>query len=149
MRIPMLLVLTTAAVSLGACQQKPATPVAEAPRLEKVLPNIPLPPDGQPLVTEASKDAMQMMFASPHPVDTVAAFYRDLLGKPPYRLINEAKTGNVVSFYAEQDGPPLWVAISKNGDTGSVVTIAGADTTGAKPAPAPTAAPKTSGLKPI
>lgn len=144
MRYSILVALSLTAVSLGACQQKP--PVAEAivpPRLETVLPNLPLPPGALALTSESSKDAMQFVFTSPAAADTVVAYYRELLGKPPYRLINEATTAGVTSFYVEQDGPPMWVAVQKNGDAGSLVTIAGAaiDSTKAKAAAA-VSAPK-------
>jgi hypothetical protein len=132
MRYSFMLVLSLTAASLGACQQKPpAAEAVEPPRLEAVLPNIPLPPGGMALTTGSSKDAMQFLFTSPAVVDTVVAYYRDVLAKAPYRLINEATTGGVTSFYVEQDGPSMWVAVQKNGDSGSLVTISGAvsDTT--------------------
>lgn len=140
MRYSILVVLTFAAASLGACQQKKAVAdTAETPRLETVLPNLPLPPNGMALTSENSKDAMQFVFASVTSADSVIAYYRDVLAKPPYRLINESTNGGVTSFYVEQDGPSMWVAVQKNGETGSMVTIAGAakDTTkktAAKPA---------------
>lgn len=138
MRYSILPLLSLTAVSLGACQQKP--PAAEAitpPRLEQVLPNIPLPPDGMALTSESSKDAMQFVFTTPASVDSIVAYYRDVLGKPPYRLINEATASGVTSFYVEQDGPPMWVAVQKNGTAGSLVTIAGATADSAKKAKPP------------
>lgn len=139
MRISLTLVLSLTAASIGACQQKPpAAEAVEPPRLEAVLPNLPLPPGGMALTTGSSKDAMQFLFASPVVVDTVVAYYRDVLAKAPYRLINEATTGGITTFYVEQDGPSMWVAVQKNGESGSLVTISGAvsDTT-KKQAPAP------------
>ncbi|MEP6591163.1 MAG: hypothetical protein ABJC19_08260, partial [Gemmatimonadota bacterium] len=146
MRYPILCAISLAAASMAACQQKP--PAAEAvtpPRLEQVLPNLPLPPDGMALTSENSKDAMQFVFTTPASVDSVLAYYRDVLGKPPYRLINEASTNGVTSFYVEQDGPSMWVAVQKNGDAGALVTIAGAATDSARKALPPadsTAKPK-------
>ncbi len=139
MRYSILAVLSLSTTSLAACQQKP--PTAEAvtpPRLNQVLPNIPMPPDGLALTSETSKDAMQFTFVSPSPVESVLIYYRVVLGKAPYRLVNEAKSGGVTSFYVEQDGPPMWVSVQKNGDSGSLVTISGAavDSTKAKLAPA-------------
>jgi hypothetical protein len=139
MRYSLMLVLSLTAASLGACQQKPpAAEAVEPPRLEAVLPNMPLPPGGMALTSGSSTDAMQFLFSSPAAVDTVVAYYRDVLGKPPYRLINEATTAGVTSFYVEQDGPSMWVVVQKNGESGSMVTIAGAvsDST-KKPATAP------------
>lgn len=136
MRYSILAGLTLAAVSLAACQQKPVAEAAARPSLESVLPNIPMPPGGMALTTENSKDAMQFVFASPVAVDSMLTFYRDVLGKAPYRLINEATTGGVTSFYVEQEGPSMWVAVQKNGESGSMITIAGAtsDTTARKAA---------------
>ncbi|MEO5798809.1 MAG: hypothetical protein ABIZ70_07505 [Gemmatimonadales bacterium] len=138
MRYSIFAVLTLSAVSFAACQQKPVAEAPTAPRLETVLPNIPLPPGGMALTTENSKDAMQFVFATAVPVDSILTYYRDVLGKPPYRLINEATTAGVTSFYVEQDGPPMWVAVQKNGESGAMVTIAGAavDSTKKKPATA-------------
>ena len=139
MRLFLMLLLSLTAASLGACQQKPpAAEAVEPPRLEAVLPNMPLPPGGMALTSGSSTDAMQFLFSSPAAVDTVVAYYRDVLGKPPYRLINEATTAGVTSFYVEQDGPSMWVVVQKNGESGSMVTIAGAvsDST-KKPATAP------------
>lgn len=143
MRYSILFALSLTVASFAACQQKP--PVAEAvvpPPLGQVLPNLPMPPGGTTLTSQSSQDAMQLLFVSPEPVSSVLAYYRDVLGKPPYRLINEATTAGVTSFYVEQDGPSMWVAVQKNGDSGSLVTIAGAavDST-RKRAPAPKSQP--------
>lgn len=137
MRYSILAGLTLAAVSFAACQQKPVAEAVTPPRLETVLPNIPIPPDGMALTNENSKDAMQFTFASPMKLDSMVNYYRDVLGKPPYRLINEATTGGVTSFYVEQDGPSMWVAIQKNGDSGSMITIAGAAADSGKKAAQP------------
>jgi hypothetical protein len=139
-----LAVLIVGSVAILGCQQK--APVAEItpPVLGKVLPNLPLPPDPTALTRESSADATQMIFTTPVAVDSILTFYRDLLGKPPYRLINESTNGGITSFYVEQDGPSMWVAVQKNGTTGSMVTIAGAavDTTKKAAPPADTTKPK-------
>lgn len=145
MRYSILAVLTVAAASLGGCQEKKA--VAEVdntpPRLEAVLPNIPMPPGGMVLTSESSKDARRFILTSPEAVDLVVNYYREVLGKPPYRLINESQNSGVTSFYAEQDGPPLWVTVQKNGDAGSMVTIAGAASDSTKATPDPKVKPPT------
>lgn len=96
------------------------------PPLAQVLPNIPLPPGATPMAREAGGDAVRLVVSSTSPADTVVAFYRATLSVPPFRLINEAKSGNLTSFYVEQDGPPMWVTVEPAGTTSSIVTIAGA-----------------------
>ncbi|MES2304463.1 MAG: hypothetical protein V4558_03110 [Gemmatimonadota bacterium] len=138
MRYSIFATLLFAAASLGACQQKPpAVQEPERPPVGKVLPNLPVPPDATPLTTESSKEAMQFLFTTHVSVDSVLSYYRDLLGKEPYRLINESANGGVTSFYVEQDGPSMWVAVQKNGDAGTMVTIAGAAKDASAPKPVP------------
>ena len=103
----------------------------QPPRLEigAVLPNLPLPPQGQPLVREGGADAMQFLFVSPVSPDSIVDYYRNALSTGVFRLINESKTGKSTAFYAEQDGPSIWVTVSPNGSEGSQVIIAGASPT--------------------
>lgn len=111
---------------LAACQSaKPVESPVKKAGLE-VLPNLPLPPGGTPLTSQASTEAMQVIATTESPVDTVVAYYRDLLAKPPFRLINETMADSIVSFYVEQDGPSLWITVQRNGPAGSLVVIAGA-----------------------
>jgi hypothetical protein len=56
----------------------------------------------------------------------VADYYRDVLARPPYRLINESTNDGLVSFYVEQDGPSMWVAVQGLTAGGALVTVAGA-----------------------
>ncbi len=120
--------LAVALLALGACssgndQGEPAEP--QMPMVQ-ALPNIPLPPGGVPLNTEQGSDAAQLLVSTPMMADSVAEFYRDLLGRPPYRLINEATEKSVTSFYVEQDGPALWVTVQGLEAGGTIVRLAGA-----------------------
>lgn len=119
--------MTAALALVVACNGKKAddAPVTP-PELKTVLPNLPLPPDAQPIGTQSGTEATQIVIISPHPVDSVAAYYRNVLSMPPFRLVNEANTDGVISFIADQNGPSLWVTIQSNGTTGSQVTLAGA-----------------------
>jgi hypothetical protein len=142
MRTPLFIALALPVLLVAGCKSHKAAP--PPPALSQVLPNLPFPPDAQPVTTVSGADATQITLLSPHLPDSVAAYYRKLLGDTPFRLVNETSTGGVFSFLADQDGPSLWVTVQPDGKAGSKVTIAGAvqaspkkpsvDTTGKKPA---------------
>lgn len=116
-----------AAAMLVACKggdAKPAPP--EGPPLEAMLPNIPFPPNAEPVTTERADKALKLVFTSGSPADSVVAYYRTVLAAAPYRLINEGMSGNITSFYVEQDGPSMWVTVQPVDMNNSLVTIAGA-----------------------
>ena len=140
--LPAIALLLTVA-QLGACQS--AKPVEEAPKQAglEVLPNLPLPPDGTLLTTQSSPEAMSVVSVTEVSVDSVLAYYRVILGKEPFRLINETTTtDSITSFYVEQAGPSLWITVQRNGPNGSMDVIAGAaaDTSAAGKAKAAAAA---------
>jgi hypothetical protein len=122
MRTHHLTVALAATVLLAGCHK----PKPKEIKLSQVLPNIPLPPDPEPLVKETGTNAMRVLIVSRVAPDSVAAYYRNVLSADPFRLINERSSGRTTSFYAEQDGPSIWITVSPNGDQGSMVTIAGA-----------------------
>ena len=130
--LPAIALLLTVA-QLGACQS--AKPAEEAPKQAglEVLPNLPLPPEGTLLTTQSSPEAMSVVSVTEVAVDSVLTYYRMILGKEPFRLINETTADSITSFYVEQDGPSLWITVQRNGPKGSMVVIAGAaaDTTAA------------------
>lgn len=128
--LPAIALLLTVA-QLGACQS--AKPAEEAPKQAglEVLPNLPLPPDGTPLTTQSSPEAMSVVSVTEIGVDSVLNYYRMILGKEPFRLINETTADSITSFYVEQDGPSLWITVQRNGAKGSMVVIAGAADTSA------------------
>ncbi len=116
-----------AAAILVACGDDDAAPVPPAaPPFETVLPNIPFPPNAATVSSERADKAIKLVFASSSPSDSVVAYYRTVLAAAPYRLINEAMSGNVTSFYVEQDGPSMWVTVQPVDVNNSLVTIAGA-----------------------
>ncbi|MEO5825263.1 MAG: hypothetical protein ABIR59_05195 [Gemmatimonadales bacterium] len=126
MRITILMPLVAAAM-LVACKGSDAKPAAlEGPPLEEVLPNIPFPPNAEPVASERADKALKLVFASSSPSDSVVAYYRTVLAAAPYRLINEGMSGNITSFYVEQDGPSMWVTVQPVDINNSMVTIAGA-----------------------
>jgi hypothetical protein len=121
-----LALLTLAALTAGACGGEPEAPAETVMSPIQVLPNIALPPSGQIIGTEGGTEAASLIISTPMESDSVAGFYRDVLSRPPYRLINESVNGQVTSFYGEQDGPPLWVTVEHLEAGGTLVRLAGA-----------------------
>lgn len=95
--------------------------------LARAFPNLPLPPEPQILTADRGTEAMQIIVVSPVTADSAVAYYRTVLSTDPFRLINEQKSGKMTTFYAEQDGPSLWVSVAPNGTAGSQITLAGGD----------------------
>jgi len=114
-------VLATALIVAGCGKGKP-----KLPDIGAVLPNIPLPPEAQALVREGGSEALQFVFVSTLPPDSVNSYYRNALSTGSFRLINERVNGKSTAFYAEQDGPSIWVTVSPNGSDGTQIVIAGA-----------------------
>jgi hypothetical protein len=115
---------------LAGCHKKAPKTVS----LGDVLPNFPLPPQGQALAREGGPDAMQFIFVSPVPPDSIVAYYTTVLSTGAFHLINEQKSGKATALYAEQDGPSIWVTVAPNGSDGSQITIAGATDAASKAA---------------
>jgi len=115
------LLLSLAGVVLLACRSDSRDSQPPPPDFAKAFSYLPLPPNPEVVSRANSADALQLTLHSP------------------------AGPEEVTSYYAEHDGPPLWVRIWKLGDRGTMVELTGAvvakDTTKAKPA-APKAAPK-------
>lgn len=118
--------LLLAVAPLAACQSSKAPEEPTKTAGLEVLPNIPLPPGGTPITSQSGSEAMQVVSVTEVSVDSVVAYYREVLGRAPFRLINEAAADGATTFYAEQDGPSLWITVKKNGQSGAMVVIAGA-----------------------
>lgn len=121
---PMLL---ATALLVTACGDKTAQEPEEVQAtMVEVFPNLPVPPEGQMISQEGAGAAMQMTFSSPQAGDSMANYYREILSRPPYELINESVNNDVVSFFVEQNGPSMWVVVQGLEAGGSLVTLAGA-----------------------
>jgi hypothetical protein len=122
MRKPLLLLALSAAL---ACSEPEKTP-----KLSETIPNLPAPPNSDVISREGGADAVKVRFRSSLDPDQVAAYYREVLSKSPWRLVSDTKEQDGgVALYAEQDGPPLWVTIRKaDGASGTFVDLAGAKT---------------------
>lgn len=114
------------ALILAGCGGGDDAPAESQMPVVQALPNIPLPPEGQPLTSERGGDAAQLLVSTPLEADSVISFYRELLSRPPYRLINEATARSITSFYVEQDGPSLWITVEGLPAGGTLVRLAGA-----------------------
>ena len=116
----------------------------ESPRIQDVLPNMPLPPNAALVTREGGEDALQFTFQSSDSASTVAQYYRLSLPNSGWNLISDqmSREGEI-SIYAERNGPPIWIAIRPDSTTGgSIVRIAGAATGVPKDTmPAPRGAP--------
>jgi hypothetical protein len=143
------LLLSAVAATLVACGPT-ESPTPEEPMATpaEVLPNIPLPPDGIPLNTEGSGEALQLLVSTPLAAEQVVEFYREVLSRPPYSTLNESTNSGATTFLVEQDGPSLWVTVQGLEAGGSLVRLAGAAITAKTPdssTPAPAARVPTEG----
>ena len=125
-----------AVLALVACKDRGP----QTPKVSQVFPNLPLPPDASVVSRSGSSDALQLTLVSSAKAKDVEAYYRAMLSKNGWRLVNDMRDrdGSVV-LLAEQDGPPLWVRIKSTDDSvATVVELAGAvfqdSTKRAKPA---------------
>lgn len=110
-------------LALAAC----AEPKKQA-TISETIPNLPLPPNGELLTSEGGEEALKLHFRSAEQPGAVADYYRGVLSRAPWSLVSDVTTADsVVSLYAEQAGPSLWVTVRKaDGAAGSFIDIAGA-----------------------
>lgn len=118
--------LALAAFAVAACGTEPETPAETTLTPVQVLPNIAMPPGGEALGSEGGSEAATLLISTPVSADSVVTFYRDVLSKPPYRLINESVNAGITSFYVEQDGPPMWLTVEGLEAGGTLVRMSGA-----------------------
>jgi hypothetical protein len=113
-----------AILALVGCKDK----APEMPKISQVFPKLPLPPNARVVSRSGGPDALQLTLMSPVKAKDVESYYRAMLSKNGWRLVNDMrdKDGSVVLF-AEQDGPPLWVRIKSTDDSvATIVELAGA-----------------------
>jgi hypothetical protein len=117
-----------AGVFLLACGSEPRAP--EPPPFTEAFSNLPLPPNPEFVSKSGSADALQITLRSPANPEKVTEFYRAALTRGNWRLVSDIKNPDgSTALYAEQDGPPLWVRISKLPDRpGTMVQLTGAVT---------------------
>jgi hypothetical protein len=111
---------------LLACGSEPRAP--QLPGFTEAFSNLPLPPNAEFVSRSGSADALQITLRTPQDPEKVAEYYRAMLTRGNWRLVSDLKNPDGATvLYAEQDGPPLWVRISKPTDRpGSMVQLTGA-----------------------
>jgi hypothetical protein len=125
-----------AVLTLVACSgEKPI----ELPEFSRVFPNLPLPPKASVVSRTGGADALQLTLMSQVKAAEVEAYYRSVLTRNGWRLVNDQRQGDGgVALLAELKGQPLWVRIRSTEDSvATMVELSGAvlpDTT--KPAKA-------------
>jgi hypothetical protein len=113
-----------AILALVACKDKGP----QTPKVSQVFPNLPLPPNASVVSKSGGPDALQITLISPVKAKDVETYYRAILSRNGWRLVNEMRDrdGSVV-LLAEQNGPPLWVRIKSTDDSvATMVDLAGA-----------------------
>jgi hypothetical protein len=119
--------LLLALLVLTACSDK----APKRATITETIPDILVPPGGTPLGREGGEDAMKLRFKSTVAPAAVGEFYRTVLSKAPWHIVNYARmTDGSIALYAEhQGGKPLWVTIRQMpGEPGSLVDLLGAKT---------------------
>jgi hypothetical protein len=111
---------------LVACGSESRAP--EPPPFTEAFSNLPLPPNPEFVSKSGSADALQITLRTPVDQAKVTEFYRAALTRGKWRLVSDIKNRDgSTALYAEQDGPPLWVRISKLTDRpGTMVQLTGA-----------------------
>ncbi len=117
-------ILAISGLLAAGCKDK-APPT---PSMSQAMPHLPLPPAATVVSHSGGPDALQFVFKSAYPPDSLAAYYRIVLTTGEWNLVNDDRSADgTVSLYAERNGPPLWVTIKKDPDTsGSLLTLGGA-----------------------
>ena len=112
-----------AATLVGCSDRRP-----EPPKMAEVFPNLPLPPRAKFVSRAGGDEALQITVISPFPRPEVETYYKGALNRNGWKLVNQAKDPDgAVVFFAEQDGPPLWVRIRAGEDSAqTLVEFSGA-----------------------
>jgi hypothetical protein len=113
-----------AVVALVACKDREP----EMAKVSDVFPTLPLPPQATVVSRSGGPEALQLTLRSSAKAKDVEAYYRALLTKSGWRLVNDMRDrdGSVV-LLAQQKGPTLWVRIKSTDDSNAtMVELTGA-----------------------
>jgi hypothetical protein len=115
-----------AVLALIACKDK--APEPQMPNAAQVFPNLPLPPRASVVSRSGGPEALQLTLMSLAKAGDVEAYYRSVLSKSGWRLVNDMRDRDgSVALLAERDGSPLWVRIKRTDDSvATIVELAGA-----------------------
>jgi len=113
-----------AILALVACKDR----APQTPKVSQVFPNLPLPPNASVVSKSGGADALQITLMSPVKVREVETYYRAILSKNRWRLVNDMRDRDgAVVLLAEHNGQPLWVRIKSTDDSvATMVELAGA-----------------------
>jgi hypothetical protein len=122
--IPSKIWAAVAVLALVACKDSES----KMARISDVFPNLPLPPQASVVSQSGGADALQLTLMSAAKAKDVEAYYRALLGKNGWRLVNDMRDRDgSVALLAERNGQPLWVRIKSTDDSvATMVELAGA-----------------------
>ena len=114
-----------AALALVACKDSEPPQMAE---FAQVFPTLPIPPNATVLSRSGGPDALQITLMSSAKAKDVETYYRAVLSKNGWRLVNDMRDRDgSVALLAQRNGPPLWVRIRSTDDSvGTIVELAGA-----------------------
>ena len=116
-----------AASLLGAsCKARVPEPARQAaPTQPQILRSIPTAPGGYLTDTSGTSDAEHRAFSVPHPIDTVAAFYRDRLKALGWLLMSDRadRPAGRLDLLARKDSQSLWVQLERNGEQAALVSL--------------------------
>jgi len=124
--IPSKIWVAVAVLALVGCKDK--EPEIEMAKVSDVFPNLPVPPEATVVSHSGGPDALQLTLMTPAKAKDMEAYYRGLLTKSGWRLVNDMRDqdGSVV-LLAQQNGPPLWVRIKSTDDSAAtMIELAGA-----------------------
>jgi hypothetical protein len=122
--IPTKIWVAMAVLALAGCKKSEP----EIARVSEVFPNLPLPPRASVVSRSGGSDALQLTLMSSAKVKDVEAYYRGLLSKNGWRLVNDMRDRDgSVALLAQREGRPLWVRIRSTDDSAAtMVELAGA-----------------------
>jgi hypothetical protein len=115
--------LALACAALAGCGDR--TP--KQPKMADVFPNLPLPPGASLVGKSGGPEALQLTMRSSKPSAEVEAYYHQVFSGNGWRLVNQFKSQDGATvLLAQQDGPPLWVRITPEDSSTTMVVLAGA-----------------------
>jgi hypothetical protein len=123
--IPTRIWVGLAALALVACNDSEPPQTAE---FAQVFPTLPIPPNATVVSRSGGPDALQITLMSSAKAKDVETYYRAVLSKNGWRLVNDMRDRDgSVALLAQRTGPPLWVRIRSTDDSvGTIVELAGA-----------------------
>jgi hypothetical protein len=110
---PRVSVLLLAALAAGCTRGDSGA--AKAPATPHYLAGVARYPESAFVSRSTAPDVEQLTFTASVPADSVAAFYRRRLPASGWSLLADTGDSLSVALYAERDGQPLWVQVSRIG----------------------------------